>query len=218
MNNNHARIAKPLFGSRNLDSDTLLGVCLGSEICGRCDEIDARQPRPLRQASVPARSSAMNSSVTVRTARSTDEAELGRLGAMLVAEHHDFDPRRFIAPIPNLAERYGQFLLSRVEREGMLVLVAEREGEVVGYAYAGMEGNDYMALRGPAGVLYDLVVDPAHRRQGIGSALMDAALDRLRELGAPRVLLFTADRNHGAQSMFDRAGFRRTMIEMTREI
>jgi ribosomal protein S18 acetylase RimI-like enzyme len=147
-----------------------------------------------------------------------DEAPLGRLGAMLVAEHHDFDPRRFIAPIPDLAQRYGQFLLSQVAREGMLVLVAEREGEVVGYAYAGMEGNDYMALRGPAGVLYDLVVDPAHRRQGIGSALLDAALDRLRELGAPRVLLFTADKNHGAQAMFDRAGFRRTMIEMTREL
>jgi ribosomal protein S18 acetylase RimI-like enzyme len=137
---------------------------------------------------------------------------------MLVAEHHDFDPRRFIAPIPDLAERYGQFLLSQLARDGMLVLVAEREDEVVGYAYAGMEGNDYMALRGPAGVLYDLVVDPAHRRQGIGSALMDSALDRLRELGAPRVLLFTADKNRGAQAMFDRAGFRRTMIEMTREL
>lgn len=160
----------------------------------------------------------MSSTVTVRTARPEDEQALGRLGAMLVAEHHDFDPRRFIAPIPNLAERYGQFLLSQVERAGMLVLVAEWEGAVVGYAYAGMEGNDYMALRGPAGVLYDLVVDPAHRRQGIGSALMEAALDALRELGAPRVLLFTADRNHGAQAMFDRAGFRRTMIEMTREL
>jgi len=137
---------------------------------------------------------------------------------MLVAEHHDFDPRRFIAPIPDLAERYGQFLLSQLARDGMLVLVAEREDEVVGYAYAGMEGNDYMALRGPAGVLYDLVVDPAHQRQGIGSALMDSALDRLRELGAPRVLLFTADKNRGAQAMFDRAGFRRTMIEMTREL
>jgi ribosomal protein S18 acetylase RimI-like enzyme len=147
-----------------------------------------------------------------------DEAPLGRLGAMLVAEHHDFDPRRFIAPIPGLAQRYGQFLLSQVERQGMLVIVAESEGEVIGYAYAGMEGNDYMALRGPAGVLYDLVVDPAHRRQGIGSALMEAALNRLRELGAPRVLLFTADKNRGAQAMFDRAGFRRTMIEMTREL
>ena len=160
----------------------------------------------------------MNSMVTVRTARPDDEGALGRLGAMLVAEHHDFDTRRFIAPIPDLAQRYGQFLLSQVERQGMLVLVAEREGGVVGYAYAGMEGNDYMALRGPAGVLYDLVVDPDHRRQGIGSVLMEAALDRLRELGAPRVLLFTADKNHGAQAMFDRAGFRRTMIEMTREL
>jgi len=102
----------------------------------------------------------MSSGVTVRTAEAEDEEPLGRLGAMLVAEHHDFDPRRFIAPIPDLAERYGQFLLSQVQREGMLVLVAERDGEVVGYAYAGMEGNDYMALRGPAGVLYDLVVDP----------------------------------------------------------
>ena len=160
----------------------------------------------------------MSSSVIVRPAEPRDQAPLGRLGAMLVAEHHDFDSRRFIAPMPNLVERYGQFLLSQVARDGMLVLVAEREGEVVGYAYAGMEGNDYMALRGPAGVLYDLVVDPAHRRQGIGSALMDSALDRLRELGAPRVLLFTADKNRGAQAMFDRAGFRRTMIEMTREL
>ena len=160
----------------------------------------------------------MSSSVIVRPAEPRDQAPLGRLGAMLVAEHHDFDSRRFIAPIPDLAERYGQFLLSQLARDGMLVLVAEREDEVVGYAYAGMEGNDYMALRGPAGVLYDLVVDPAHRRQGIGSALMDSALDRLRELGAPRVLLFTADKNRGAQAMFDRAGFRRTMIEMTREL
>ena len=96
--------------------------------------------------------------------------------------------------------------------------VAERAGELVGYAFAGMEGSDYMALRGPAGVLHDLVVDPAHRRQGIGTALLEAALDALGKLGAPRVLLFTADKNHGAQAMFDRAGFRRTMIEMTREL
>src|SRR5690348_7555889 len=160
----------------------------------------------------------MSSGVTVRTAEAEDEEPLGRLGAMLVAEHHDFDPRRFIAPIPDLAERYGQFLLSQVQREGMLVLVAEREGAVVGYAYAGMEGNDYMALRGPAGVLYDLVVDPDHRRQRVGSKLLEVALAELAGLGAPRVLLFTAERNHVAQAMFAQADFRPTMIEMTREL
>jgi ribosomal protein S18 acetylase RimI-like enzyme len=160
----------------------------------------------------------MTSAVTVRRARADDESAMGRLGAMLVAEHHEFDPKRFLAPVPMLPERYGHFLASQADQPAKVVLVAERADELVGYAYGGMEGNDYMALRGPAGVLYDLVVDPGHRRQGIGTALMQAALDALAELGAPRVLLFTAEKNHVAQAMFDRVGFRRTMIEMTREI
>jgi len=143
---------------------------------------------------------------------------MGRLGALLVTEHHDFDPKRFIAPLPQLPERYGQFLVSQIARDGMLVLVAERAGEIVGYAYAGMEGNDYMSLRGAAGVLYDLVVDPAHRRQRVGTALMKTVFTALRKLGAPRVLLFTAEKNEIAQTMFERAGFRRTMIEMTCEL
>jgi ribosomal protein S18 acetylase RimI-like enzyme len=160
----------------------------------------------------------MSSQLAVRPARTDDERALGRLGALLVAEHHDFDPKRFLAPIPGIAERYGQFLVSRIGRADTLVLVAEREGELVGYAFGNMEGSDYMALRGPAGVLQDLVVDPAHRRQGIGSALLDAALDGLKTLGAPRVVLFTAHKNEGAQAMFTRGGFRPTMIEMTREL
>jgi ribosomal protein S18 acetylase RimI-like enzyme len=136
---------------------------------------------------------------------------------MLVVEHHDFDPQRFIAPIPDLPKRYGEFLISQSERPDKIVLVAEKAGEVVGYAYGGVEGNDYMVLRGPAGELYDVVVDPEHRREGIGTRLLDAALAELERLGAPRVVLFTAEKNHGAQAMFAGAGFRRTMIEMTRE-
>ena len=58
----------------------------------------------------------------------------------------------------------------------VLVHVAVRAGEVLGYAYAGLEGFDYMALRGPAGALYDIVVDPAHRGRGVGRMLLDATL------------------------------------------
>jgi ribosomal protein S18 acetylase RimI-like enzyme len=160
----------------------------------------------------------MSPGVTVRSARPEDGEKMGRLGAMLVTEHHRFDPKRFIAPLPQLAERYGQFLAARIDKPEMVVLVAVRGGDVVGYSYAGMEGNDYMALRGPAGVIYDLVVDPAERRKGIGSALMDATFEALGKLGAPRVLLFTAEKNHVAQALFEHCGFRRTMIEMTREL
>lgn len=160
----------------------------------------------------------MSPTLRVRKARPPDGAAMGRLGAMLVREHHRFDPRRFIAPLPRLSERYGDFLVSQIDRPEMVVIVAELGGEVVGYCYAGMEGNDYMALRGPAGVLYDLVVDPAERRKGVGTALIGEALSALRKLGAPRVLLFTAQKNAVAQAMFEGAGFRRTMVEMTREL
>jgi RimJ/RimL family protein N-acetyltransferase len=48
--------------------------------------------------------------------------------------------------------------------------------------------------------------------------LLRAALDAVAHLGAPRAVLFTADKNHVAQALFDKAGFRRTMIEMTLEL
>ena len=96
--------------------------------------------------------------------------------------------------------------------------MAERGGQVLGYTYAGVEAHDYMALRGPAGVLYDIVVDPAYRQSGVGQLLLDATLAALKQRGAPRVVLSTAERNESAQRLFARAGFRRTMIEMTREL
>jgi ribosomal protein S18 acetylase RimI-like enzyme len=113
---------------------------------------------------------------------------------------------------------YGAFLGTQLDEPHTIVLVAEKDGEVLGYIYAGVEGNDYMSLRGPAGVLQDIIVDPAHRGQGIGRMLLDAALEALKIRGAPQVVLSTAERNPEAQRLFLRAGFRPTMIEMTREL
>jgi ribosomal protein S18 acetylase RimI-like enzyme len=156
--------------------------------------------------------------ITTRSARAADQQALGRLGALLVTLHHDFDAERFIAPTPRTAEGYGRFLVSQIGREGVMVLVAANErDEVVGYAYAALEGPDWMALRGPAGVINDVIVDPDHRRQGIGQRLLTEALAELKALGAPRVVLSTAHKNETAQALFAKAGFRPTMIEMTRE-
>jgi ribosomal protein S18 acetylase RimI-like enzyme len=160
----------------------------------------------------------VTSSPAIRQAELTDEAALGRLGTLLVEEHHQFDPQRFVAPGPDMPARYGHFLVSHIGSKDRAVLVAERDGALIGYVFFGMEGFDYMALRGPAGALYDLVVDPDHRRQGIGKLLMDAALADLAKRGAPRAVLSTAEKNHGAHRLFEREGFRRTMIEMTREL
>jgi ribosomal protein S18 acetylase RimI-like enzyme len=156
--------------------------------------------------------------VSIRPAVPTDLKVIGRLGALLVRVHHDFDPDRFLAATPQTEDGYGSFLDTQLAKPNILLFVAERGGEVVGYTYSGVEGTDYMALRGPAGVLYDIVVEPAHRECGIGRTLLDATLAALQAKGAPRVVLSTAERNASAQRLFARAGFRRTMIEMTREL
>ena len=158
------------------------------------------------------------SSVIIRPAVRTDVESLGELGELMVVTHFAFDAKRFIAPSPQTAQRYGEFLVSQLARTDVVLIVAEKDGAVIGYVYAGLEGFDYMALRGPAGALYDIVVDPAHRAAGVGHQLLDAALTWLASRGAPRVVLSTAEQNEPAQRLFARAGFRPTMIEMTLEL
>lgn len=154
---------------------------------------------------------------TIRPAQPRDTDALGRLGEILVRAHQEFDARRFLAAEPGTAEGYAGFLRSQLAAPDAVILVAERDGAVIGYAYGTMEGHDWMSLRGPAGMIHDLVVDPAARGGGIGSALLEAMLEALERRGAPQVVLMTAERNPGAQRLFARAGFRRTMIEMTRD-
>ena len=156
------------------------------------------------------------SDVAIRPAAPTDLPVLGRLGALLVRTHNQLDPARFIPASPRTETSYASFLATQLTDSAVILLVAEQNGGVIGYSYAGIEGYDYMALRGPAGVLHDIVVDPGERRQGIGRMLLDATVTELEARGAPQIVLWTAAGNEAAQRLFAGAGFRRTMIEMTR--
>lgn len=154
----------------------------------------------------------------IRSAVPSDLPRIGALGALLVAEHHSFDPKRFLSPGKSTPAGYASFMGTQLQNPDAIVMVAEEHGAVIGYVYGTVEGVDYMSLRGPAGALQDIMIDPAHRRRGIGQRLLVAMLAALKARGVPRVVLSTAAANDGAQQLFDKAGFRRTMIEMTREM
>lgn len=158
-----------------------------------------------------------NTDIIVRPAVRADLPRLGRLGALLVDEHHGFDERRFIPTRERTPADYARFLIRQLDDPKAIVLVADDHGDVIGYVYATDEGYDYMSLRGPAGVLQDILVAPEFRRRGVGEQLLQAAMETLKGRGVSQIVLSTAERNAEAQRLFARAGFRRTMVEMTRE-
>lgn len=158
-----------------------------------------------------------DASALIRRAELRDVAALGRLGASLVRAHHGFDSQRFLTPEPRVEEGYAHFLGTQLAEEDVAVFVAERAGTIICYVYAGVESRSWKELRDVAGFIHDVVVEPAERGAGVGTRLIETAAEWLATRGVPRVMLWTAEKNQDAQRLFERLGFRRTMVEMTRE-
>lgn len=81
------------------------------------------------------------------------------------------------------------------------LLVAEREGEIVGALIAAWDGW--------RGNLYRLAVREGHRREGIGVALIRAGEDYLRQRGARRVTALVAFEDEVAGGFWDATGYPR---------
>jgi ribosomal protein S18 acetylase RimI-like enzyme len=159
----------------------------------------------------------MTESVEIRPAQAEDLDDLGRMGGALVRFHHSLDAKRFML-VDGVERGYARFLSSQLADPDTVLLVAVRGGARVGYAYARLEERDWNALLDVHGALHDIYVAPEERRNHVASALLDEVVRRLAARGAPRVVLATAVQNEAAQRLFQRHGFRTTMLEMTREL
>jgi GNAT superfamily N-acetyltransferase len=156
--------------------------------------------------------------MTIRRAEPRDAQALGELGAALMRAHYAFDMRRFLEPGEGAESGYARFLVSQLRDRESIVMVAERDDRVVGYVYAAIEPLSWKELRDECGFIHDLLVADDARKTGIGEELLNAAIDWLRQHKMPRVVLGTAAQNENARRMFERRGFRPTMIEMTLEL
>ncbi len=155
---------------------------------------------------------------TIRPATPDDLPSAAALAARLVRMHHAMDPLRFMC-VEGLEKGYERWFRSELPSKEVVlrVVVAKDDGRVLGYAYGRLEPRDWNSLLDAHGALHDIFVDESVRGSGAAEALLRATLDALSALGAPRVLLESAFGNVVAQRLFERVGFRKTMVEMTYE-
>ncbi len=158
----------------------------------------------------------MDPAISVRTCERADLPAVARLAGELVRMHHAFDAARFFLP-ERVEEGYAWWFGQELDRAEVVLLVATRGETIVGYVDARLEERDWNTLLDACGALHDIWVEPDARRGGLATQLAEEAIAQLTTKGAPRIVLHTAATNTAAQKLFERLGFRRTMIEMTRE-
>ena len=130
-------------------------------------------------------------SFVIREARAQDERRVLELLSLIPA-NKDMSPAEKQAA----GQRFRESLATDV-------LIAEVDGQVVGFlALTFIHG-----LSGLRALIDGLAVDRPHQRQGIGAALVEAAIQRADRRGATHLLVDTAKGDEAARDFYQACGF-----------
>jgi GNAT superfamily N-acetyltransferase len=114
--------------------------------------------------------------------------------------------RQFYEQVSDLVAARN-FLRARFEHGQSVILLAESQGQAVGFTQLYPSFSSVSMAR--VFVLNDLFVAPTARRLGVGEALLTAAADHARQLGAVRLSLNTDVQNLPAQALYESMGWAR---------
>jgi GNAT superfamily N-acetyltransferase len=115
--------------------------------------------------------------------------------------------------IPQFDARIFRQVIQNVD---VRVLIAEEAGKALGHTAFGKNRDDDV---GPeVGEIRAFFVRPAAWRRAVGSALMQAALEHLHELGYAEATVWSFDTNARANGFYEHHGFRRDGAEKREQI
>ena len=116
----------------------------------------------------------------IRAFRNYDVPQVVSLWNRAMPEEHCARPLK--------AEAFERLILGKLYFDGDGLLLAECDGNVVGMVHGGVGPNDQQIdLDNRLGTIAILLVDPSHRRCGLGRRLLRAVEDYLRQRGATAV-------------------------------
>lgn len=151
----------------------------------------------------------------VRKAEPGDIAEIVRHMKILLAEHHKNDPTH---RSPDGFRGLQAYIRSAITDDDHLVIVAEHDGQVVGYFLANTEDAPTYLAEKTIGVVADTCVHPDFRRKGAMTAMFEVALQWFKKQGVSRIELSVHERNKSAIAVWKKLGFKTYRLRMQRSL
>ena len=152
--------------------------------------------------------------IVIRPVEPKDESAIARLWQALSAYHESLDARLPPA-VPGAAERYAARLVERRDDPFTRALVAEVNGQVVGYILgAVIDLHPDLFQHVDAGFIADIYVDPAFRRQGVARQLVRTMYRWFSKQGVQQVEWQVAATNAEGIRFWEAVGGEPIMVRM----
>ncbi len=158
--------------------------------------------------------------INIRQARQADVSQILELWKELMDFHSARDGHFVRAEDGH--ERYGEFIAECIDdRQACVWVAAPRrpESQLVAFCLAMIAEYPPVFVHCRYGMIYDLAVTAAHRRQGLGKALVDKVAAWFAERGIHRIeVQFTTTNEVSTAFWVQTAGFRPFLIRAYKDI
>ena len=119
---------------------------------------------------------------------------------------------------PDAERRFLRWVGEVGEDPRTTLLVAEEQGQIIGFVYATIEQDLPIYLHEEFAVIREWWVEPGFRNRGAGRALIDLLIKELAGVGVCQLRVRTAAGDPDARALLGRCGFRAGTCEMVKDL
>mgnify|MGYP001121680825 CR=1 FL=1 len=119
---------------------------------------------------------------------------------------------------PGEVEFYNKLFTESISHDERLILVAESDSVIAGFAYAEIEHTPDDCTPAPYVSLDMIGVNQSHRGQGIARAIMSKVESWAREKGMNVIQLAVGESNVPAIRLYESLGYQTVMRKMQKEL
>ncbi len=143
--------------------------------------------------------------MNIRKAKVKEVPKLAKLGVELIKYHHELDP--FFAPSKNIESSYKTYFKKCVYSPKSLLLVAEEEGKIVGYALGTITSRPPVFKERKIGYIDDMFVVKEYRRSGVGKEFLNELFKWFKNKKAKHTEITVHTKNFIGRKAWENFGF-----------